>query len=111
LDKKLFDMLANFENIETELYFKLEKELGGDRAEELLNDLVDYRESLLKIGRHIDEENLSDKEGFLMKDFEDFQRYTRVIVFYEYDNGFTLGETTSGLFMLVPSELISFEKA
>lgn len=109
MDKNTFDIIMDFGKVENDLYFKLEKELGQDRADELLDDFVDYRERLLKIGKHIDEDNFIDKEGFLTTRFEDFQMYTKVTVYYTYDNGFSLCETTSGLFMLVPSDFISFE--
>lgn len=110
MDKKTFDIIMDYYNIENDLYFKLEKEVGQDKAEELLNDFADYRERLLKIGKYLDDKNLSNKEGFLTERFEDFPRYTKVTVIYKYDNGFSLCETTSGLFMLAPSELISFDR-
>jgi hypothetical protein len=109
LDKKTFDIIKKFESIENNLYFKLEKELGQDKADKLLEDFTDYREKLLKIGKYADEESIVDEDGFLTKDFEGFQMYTKVNVYYRYDNGFSLCETTSGLFVFVPSDLISFE--
>lgn len=109
MNKELFDVHMQYRNLENELYSKLEQLLGMEKADQLLDDFVDYREQSLKIGKHIDEDKHVGRIGFLTEKYEDFERYLRVVIIYNYDNGYSLCETTTGLIKLIPMELISFE--
>lgn len=110
MDKKIFDILGKFETIENKLYFKLEKELGMEKAEELVDELTDLREKILKIGKHLDNELYIGKDMVLNKRFEDLESYLKIHVIYEYENGWCLGSTTSGLICLVPKNyLVEYE--
>lgn len=110
MDKHVFDIIQNFQHIENELYFKMEKELGVDKADEYLNRFVDYREKILKIGKYLDDSLYIGKSGYLTEKYNEIQRYTKLEVIYNYDNGYSLSETTSGLILLSPTATISFEK-
>ncbi|MWV44848.1 hypothetical protein GRF59_14600 [Paenibacillus sp. HJL G12] len=109
MDKIIFNIIKKYHEIENELYFKLEKELGVNKADELLGKFVDYREQQLKIGKYLDENKNLNKDGFLNNKIEELERYTRVHVIYEYDNGLSLCETTAGFLKLVPNDLISYD--
>lgn len=109
MNKELFDVHMKYSNLENELYFKLEQLLGMEKADELLDDFVDYREQCLKIGKHLDEDKHIGRSGFLTRKYEDFERYLRVVIIYNYDNGYSLCETTTGLIKLIPTEMINFE--
>ncbi|QDX94717.1 hypothetical protein EEL30_22000 [Brevibacillus laterosporus] len=107
MDKNTFDVIKKFESLASELYFELENELGVERADKLLKGFDAYQSQLLKLGKYADEEKMLDKQGFLKDNYDGFPRYLKLTVIYEYNNGFSLCETTSGLILLAPTELIS----
>ncbi|MDP9675312.1 hypothetical protein J2W97_001295 [Paenibacillus jamilae] len=109
MNRDIFRIHMDYRNLENDLYFKLEKEIGAEKADELLDAFMEYREQYLKIGKYLDENKYIGKMGYLSSQFEDFERYLRVEVIYNYEDGFSLCETTTGLIKLVPTELISFE--
>lgn len=109
MNKDMFNIHMDYRDLENDLYFKLEKEIGTDKASELLDSFMEYREQYLKIGKYLDENKYIGKNGFLSKKYEDFERYLRVEVIYNYEDGYSLCETTTGLMKLVPTDLISFE--
>lgn len=102
MDKKIFDLLNEFKSVENNLYFKLEKELGMEKAEELVDAFTDLREKTLKIGKYLDNELYIGKDTMLDKKFENLDRYLKMHVIYEYENGWCLCSTTSELIFLVP---------
>lgn len=109
MEKKLFDIIKDYDNMTNALYFKLEKELGMEKTDELLEEFDDYSSKILKLGKYLDESKLIEEDGFLKREYEGIPSYTKVVVLYHYDNGYSLCETTSGLTMLVPTDLISHE--
>ncbi|WP_339820678.1 hypothetical protein MKZ15_06195 [Paenibacillus sp. FSL R7-0216] len=44
MNKELFKVPMDYQKLENELYFKLEKQLGMEKSIELLDEFVDYRE-------------------------------------------------------------------
>src|SRR5690625_3891316 len=107
LNKEIFEIIQQFHSIETDLYFQLEKKLGVDEAEELLDGFTDYREKLLKIGKYLDEEAVLNRDAVLNSKYNGFPKYLKLNILYEYENGFSLCETTTGLIELIPSELLT----
>ncbi|WP_211747944.1 hypothetical protein [Paenibacillus sp. Marseille-Q4541] len=109
MNEETLKVHMDYRDLENNLYFKLEEALGTDKADELLDVFIDYREQYLKVGKYLDEESYIGKNGFLKEEYEGFERYLRVEIVYNYDDGFSLCESTTGLFKLVPTNLISFE--
>lgn len=109
MDKKTFDIINGYNNIANELYFKLEKIVGMDKAEELLTEIDEHTSKLLKLGKYSDESSMVEEEGFLKKEYEGIPMYTKVIVLYRYDSGYSLCETTTDLTLFIPTDLISHE--
>jgi len=108
MDKATFDMINKFKEIENDIYFKLcEKGIDSSEVDDILNDSVEYREQLLRLGKHAVEEEYLDKETFIQESYEGIERYIKLYVIYEYDNGMALCETTSGLNYLVPQQLLA----
>lgn len=108
MDKVTFDMIRNFQKIENNIYEKLrERNIDSEEAEAILNDSVDYRERLLRIGKYSVKEDSIEKETFIKEKYEDVDSYIKLYVIYEYDNGMALCETTSGLIYLIPQKLLA----
>ncbi|MBX4152402.1 hypothetical protein [Paenibacillus lautus] len=108
IDKETLAILNDYYKLEQELFAKLDKTLGDNTADELMEPLVDYRERKLKIGKYLDLEVYVGKDGFLKSKFGEIPSYTSLEVIYEYDNGLSLCVTPNSL-ELIPNELISFE--
>ncbi|MBT2759950.1 hypothetical protein [Paenibacillus sp. ISL-20] len=108
MDKNKLAILNDYYRLEQELFAKLDKLVGENVAEELMDSLVGYREHKLKIGKSLDLDIYVGKDGFLKRQFENIPSYTSLHVIYEYDNGLSLCEAQNG-FELIPQELISFE--
>lgn len=108
MDKATFDMIRNFHKIENNIYEKLhERNIDSEEVEAILSDSVDYRERLLRIGKYSVKEDSIEKETFIKEKYEDVERYIKLYVIYEYDNGMALCETTSGLIYLIPQKLLA----
>lgn len=107
MDKKTFDLLMNFQRLENELYFKLDKELGMERAEELVDPFTDLVEKTLKIGKYLDSNVYTNKDTYLIKQYEDLSSYLKVNIIYEYENDWVLCSTTSELICFVPKNYLA----
>lgn len=109
LNKETFDMIMKHYDLENTLYFKLEAKLGVDEATELFDPLLNYRESLLKIGKYLELDKYVNKSGFLKSKYETLQSYLKLTVIYDYDNGYSLCENTNGDVYLIPRNLIQID--
>ncbi|WGT37947.1 hypothetical protein QH639_19285 [Lysinibacillus sp. 1 U-2021] len=108
MDKATFDMIKKFHIIENDIYDQLcAKGMEFSEVEDLLNNSVDYREQLLRIGKYLVKKECLNKDTFIKENYQDIEKYIKLNVIYEYDNGMALCETTSGLFYLVPQNLLS----
>ncbi|WP_405101577.1 hypothetical protein [Oceanobacillus sp. FSL H7-0719] len=107
MDKRVFDLVQKYNELKNKLYFKLDKlGLDMDTIEELLENFGDLHDKTLKLGEYSDRE-ATDKETYLTQQYEDIERYIKVNVIYEYDNGFTLCNTTAGSLHLIPKEYLA----
>ncbi len=107
MDKETFKVIVDFYNAENEAEIILsEKGLSHDEIDEVLNPFTTLCEKLLKIGKYTVKEEYIGEDTYLKQDYENLKKYTKLTVFYEYDNGMTLCETTSSLFYLIPKELL-----
>ncbi|MFS0855250.1 hypothetical protein AB3M99_02675 [Paenibacillus taichungensis] len=109
MNKETFDMIMKFYDLENKLYFKLEPKLGMEEANELLDPFMDYRDSLLKTGKYLELDKCLNKNGFLKSKYEILPSYIKLSVIYDYENGYSLCETTNGDIYLIPRDLINFE--
>lgn len=108
MDKATFDMIEKFHSIENDIYDQLcAKGMEFNEVEDLLHDSVDYREQLLRIGKYLVKEECLNKDTFIKEHYDGIEKYIKLNVIYEYDNGMALCETTSGLFYLVPQNLLA----
>ena len=108
MDKATFDMIKSFHKIENDIYFKLcERGMDSSEVEDILNDSGDYYSQLLRLGKYSVEEECVNKETYIQEPYEDIERYIKLYVIYEYDNGMALCETTSGSIYLVPQRLLA----
>lgn len=108
MDKATFDVIMKFYLVESDAEKVLdEKGLSIDDVEEALAPFMDCREQLLRIGKYLDEEEYVNKDTYIKDDYENIKKHIRMHVIYEYQNGMALCETTSGLFYLVPKELLA----
>lgn len=108
MDKKIFDLVQKYSQLENDLYFKLDKMgLDMDRIEELLEGFRDLHDKTLKLGRYSEDDKVINKETYLTKQYEDVEKYIKVNIIYEYDNGFTLCNTTAGTLHLIPKEYLA----
>ena len=108
MDKQTFDMIEKFYNMSCEIYNKVcERGLSIDEAEDLVDGFDDYRDSLLRVGKYRVEEDYVNKDTYITEPYEDAERYIKFHVIYEYDNGMTLCETTTGILYLIPKELLA----
>lgn len=106
MDKKTFDLLMEFQSLENDLYFKLDKEMGMEKSEELVGRFTDLIEKTLKIEKYLDVNMYVGKDTFLNKSYEDLDRYLKVHVIYEYDNEWVLCSTTTDLICFVPKSCL-----
>jgi len=103
MDKTTFDMIKKFHSIENDIYYKLcERGMDSSEVEGILHDSGDYYSQLLRLGKYSVEEECVNKETYIQEPYEDIERYIKLYVIYEYDNGMALCETTSGSICLVP---------
>ncbi|WP_124115349.1 hypothetical protein [Paenibacillus xylanexedens] len=109
MNKETFDMIMKHYDLENALYFKLEPKLGVDEVTELFDPLLEYRESLLKIGKYLELDKYVNKNGFLISKYETLQSYLKLTVIYDYDNGYSLCENTNGDVYLIPRNLIQLD--
>lgn len=108
MDKTTFDMIKNFHKIENDVYFRLcERGMDSSEVEDILYDSGDYYSQLLRLGKYTVEEECVNKETYILEPYEDIERYIKLYVIYEYDNGMALCETTSGSIYLVPQRLLA----
>lgn len=108
MNKEIFDIVRQYSSLENTLYFKLE-ELGlkSDLIEELLEGFNDLEDKILKVGKYIDNDMVINKETYLIKQYEEVERYIKVNVIYECDNDMNLCETTAGSLHLIPKEYLA----
>ncbi|WP_311078137.1 hypothetical protein [Paenibacillus polymyxa] len=109
MNKETFDMIMNYYELENTLYFKIEPKLGSEEADELLDPFMDYRERVLKIGKYLETDKYVNRDGILKSKYESLASYMKLTVIYEYENEYSLCETTNGDIHLIPKELINFE--
>ena len=103
MNKETFDTIRKFYSAEYDIEKILERKgLSLDDINEVLQPLDSLREQLLRIGKYTVEEEYINKDTYLQEPYERVERYIRLNVIYEYENGMTLCETTSGLFYLIP---------
>lgn len=108
MDKPTFDMIRKFHSIENDIYFKLcEQGMDSSEVEAILHDSGDYYSQLLRLGKYSVEEDCVNKETYIQEPYEDIERYIKLYVIYEYENGMALCETTSGSIYLVPQRLLA----
>lgn len=108
MDKQTFDIIEHFNYLNSEIFLDLvDKEMDMEEAEELTRKAMDYREKLLKIGKYLVEEDYVNKDTYITEPYEDIDRYIKLHVIYEYDNGMVLCSTTSEMICLVPKELLA----
>lgn len=107
MDKQTFDIIKRYSNLVNDLYFKLESIVGMDKAEELVDEITGVQDEILEIGIHSNGKETINKETYLTKKYEDLDSYIKINVIYEYENGYVLGETTSGLLSLIPKEKLA----
>jgi len=108
MEKATFDMIKSFHKIENDIYFRLcERGMDSSEVEDILNDSGDYYSQLLRLGKYAVEEECVNKETYIQEPYEDIERYIKLYVIYEYDNGMALCETTSGSIYLVPQRLLA----
>jgi len=107
MHKETFKVIDKYESLLTKLYFELEK-MGIDmeKLNKLYDDFDDLKEQLFKLGKYIDEEKFINKNGFLKEEYEKLPKYLKLNILYEYENGYCLCKTTSGLIFLIPKQLI-----
>jgi len=107
MDKKTFDIIEKHYELETELFFEIEKKgIELDNLVELFDKLADFREQTLKIGKYLDKEKYVNRDTYIATDLEKLPKYTKLNVIYEYDNGMALCITTSEMIHLVPKVLL-----
>lgn len=104
MDKKIFNLLMEYQSLENKLYWKLDKIVGMEKAEELVSSFTDLHEKTLKIGKYLDLDKYVEKDTYLIKEYEQLGRYHKMHVIYEYDNGLTLCSTTTELIYLIPKD-------
>lgn len=108
MDKATFDVIMKFYDAEYDSEKILEsKGLSFDDIDDVLMPFGDTRERLLKIGKYTEKDKYINKDTYVKEPYEDIERDIKVNVIYEYENGLNLCETTSGLFYLVPKELLA----
>lgn len=108
MDKIIFDMIKKFHGIENDIYDQLcAKGMEFNEVEDLLNESVEYREQLLRVGKFLVKEEYLNKDTFIKENYEDIEKYIKLNVIYEYDNGMALCETTSSSLYLVPQRLLA----
>ncbi|WP_206759535.1 hypothetical protein [Paenibacillus sp. CFBP 13594] len=109
MNKETFDMIMKFYELENTLYFKLEPKLGLEEATELFDPFMDYRDSLLKTGKYLELDKCVNRHGFLKSKYETLPSYIKLTVIYDYENGYSLCETTNGDIYLIPKDLIQWD--
>lgn len=110
MDKTTFDAIMKFYSAEYDAEKILHaKGLSIDETEEVLEPFWDCREKLLRIGKYLVEEEYVNKDTYITEDYERVQKYIRLNIIYEYDNGLALCENTVGSIYLVPQKLLANE--
>lgn len=110
MKKETHDVIQKYDNMVAKLYFEmLELGLNEDKVNELIEKFDDFRDETYKIKKSEEKGSVLNKEAMLIDEYENWDKYLRLLVLYEYDNGFSLCETTAGNICLIPSELISFD--
>ena len=108
MDKQTFDIIEHFYLMSCEVYGNVcEKGMDMEEAEALVDGFDDYRDKLLRVGKYHVEEEYVNKDTYITEPYEDAERYLRFHVIYEYENGMTLCETTTGLLYLIPKKLLA----
>lgn len=108
MDKETFKLLKDIYNAEIEAEMVLsEKGISNDEIDEVLDPFTALREKLLRIGRYTVENEFIGKDTHLKKEYDNLKKYTKLTIYYEYENGMTLCETTSGSLYLIPRELLA----
>lgn len=108
MNKATFDAIMNFYEVEYDTQKILEeKGLDVDDIEEALEPFADCREQLLRIGKYLVKDEYVNKDTYIKDDYEDIEKYIKLHVIYEYENGMTLCGTTSELFYLIPKVLLA----
>lgn len=108
LEKQTFDFIKQQYTLETHLYHKLEeKGFDADQLYELFEELDDFREKTLRIGKHLDKEKYLNIDTHIIEDYEDVQKYIKFNLIYEYESGMVLCENTAGTYHLIPKSLLA----
>jgi len=103
MDKEIFDIIKKFKEIEDNIYDELDdRGMSSSDIDVILDDSMDYRDQLLRLGIHSVEEECLDIETTIQEPYEGLEGHTTLIVIYKYDNGMALCEDTSGSIHLVP---------
>ena len=110
MDKAAFDIIMKFYDANDEIELILsEKGLSIDDIEDVLYPTTDICEKFLRIGKYTVEEEYIGRDTYIKEVYEDLRKYTRLTIFYEYENGMALCETTSGDFYLVPKKVLAVD--
>jgi hypothetical protein len=89
MDKKTHDIIQKYNQMVATLYFELDElGIGSEKLGELLNKFDAFYDETYKVCLHEDKEKAINKEAMLIKSYEEWSRYLRLNVIYEYDNGY-----------------------
>ncbi|RXZ78140.1 hypothetical protein EBB07_29235 [Paenibacillaceae bacterium] len=108
MEPNLFKIIDDYQLMVANLYDKLVDKMNIDSevVDELLNEFDEYSSNMLKLGRYTEEANVINKKKVISQDYDMVKKYTIFNIIYEYENGFSLGETTSGSLHLIPTEIL-----
>lgn len=108
MDKATFDIIKRFKEIEDRIYDELDdRGMSTSEIDLILDDSMEYRDQLLRLGIHSVDEECLDEETTIQESYEGIERYTKLIVIYKYDNGMTLCEDETGSIHLVPQRILA----
>lgn len=108
MDKATFDIINGYKKIEDKIYDELDdRGMSTNDIDLILDDSMEYRDQLLRLGIHSVEEECLDKETTIQEPYEGLERYATLIVIYKYDNGMALCEDTPGSIHLVPQRYLA----
>lgn len=108
MDKATFDIINEFKKIEDKIYDELDdRGMSTNDIDLILDDSMEYRDQLLRLGIHSVEEECLDIETTIQESYEGLERYITLIVIYKYDNGMALCEDTTGSIHLVPQQYLA----
>lgn len=110
MDKVTHSILQEYNKMVAELYFEL-NDLGiaPEKLDHLLEKFDVFYDKAYSINDHEDQEKVMNQEAILTSNYEEWPKYLKLTVIYDYDNGFSLCKNSVGNVCLIPTDLISHE--